>query len=813
MKLHTWLPELCEDCSYAGSRLIADEEGDEYKAGGVLVIGEAGGYNEGQQGRPFVGRSGEYLERLLASAGLSRSQVYISNTVRHTPLRNKTPGVKQQREHRAAVEASLAYAKPSLIITMGASALAWFRPDVKLTACHGHRLDWRGVPLVPMFHPAYAMRNPSVWPILVADFVGLREASPTQTLPVYRRVSADVLTDRLAGLPPGSQIGFDIETTDVMREGVFYPHEQRIIGYSVAFGPGDSVWVYGQPCWKMVDVLEDERVVKVCHNAKFEYQVLLNHSILMKGFEDTKIAAYLLGHRSTRLKDLSGEVLGVQQMRLEEVTGGRPTAKVASDEWTQYAAADADVTLQLWQVLEERLRKEGLMELYEQFERPLVPILARAERRGVRVDADMLRGKGEELRVRRAQLREELQKWLPGVNLESNQKVGEVLFGQGAQRVVPMKELKTRTHVRYVPAGLGLHVPKHTKGGQPSVDKETLGALDHPCVRGLQEYRQLGDYLSDFVDKIPRLLSSNVLHYSINQAGSWDDDDDGRESPATGRLSSSGPNLMQIPVRTELGKEVRRAFVVRPGYVWVSVDVQQEEARLLALVADEQAMKEVFSAGGDIYWPLAEHLKQVLTRDRTAKLDDKDERDKWGLKYRDTAKTVFLGMQYGAQVYKIQSVHPGLTIGAATQIRATFDKMYPGVVRYIKSTEAELKERGYVTSWFGRKRWLPGVWVKEQQGEAIRQACNHPIQGTGADVLKGTLVRLFGEGGTLQEYDVSFLFPVHDSVEMEVSVGDLPTVIGVLRESTAWFTAIGLPVDIKVGPSWGELKEYSTYEH
>lgn len=806
MKLHTWLPELCKVCSYTGSSLIADEEGDEYRTGGVLVIGEAGGYNEARLGRPFVGRSGEYLERLLASAGLSRSMVYICNTVRHTPPGNRTPTTRQREEHRAVVVAALDYAAPSLIISMGASALAWFRADLRLTACHGYSFKWGGTTVVPMFHPAYAMRNPSVWPLLVDDFRRVQEQHFMYTSSLYKRLSADALTDRLQELSPGSSIGFDLETTDVVRAGIFYPHEQRVLGYSVAFGEGDSVWVYGEPCWKMVDVLEDARIKKVCHNAKFEYTVLQNHGVTLRGYEDTKIAAYLLGHRSTHLKDLSGEVLGVEQARLDNVRQGRPTSEVGADEWTQYAAADADVTLCLWHLLERRLHEEGLWELYEKFERPLVPILAQAERVGVSVDADMLRGTGDRLREQLGKLSEMLQKWLPGVNLESSQQIGEVLFGSSGMKVVPTQVLKTRTHVRFVPSGLGMKATKYTKGGQPSVDKEALGRLEHPCVKVLQEYRLLGDYLHDFVDKIPRLLSEGVLHCSINQAGGYDDEG-GKESPATGRLSSSGPNLMQIPVRTELGQEVRRAFKARPGYVWVSMDVQQEEARLLALVANEGAMLEVFENGKDIYWPLAEHLKQVLTRDRLAQLTSKDERDKWGLKYRDTAKTVFLGMQYGAQVQKIQTVHPGLSMGAAAQIRMMFDKMYPGVLSYIKQTEKELAQRGFVTSWLGRKRWLPGVWVKEQRAEAVRQACNHPIQGTGADVLKGMLVRLFGEGGGLRGCDVRFLFPVHDSVEMEVAVGEFPAVIEVLRQSTEWFTAIRLPVDIKVGPSWGELKE------
>ena len=274
-----------------------------------------------------------------------------------------------------------------------------------------------------------------------------------------------------------------------------------------------------------------------------------------------------------------------------------------------------------------------------------------------------------------------------------------------------------------------------------------------------------------------------------------------KESPSTGRLSSSKPNLMQIPKREpELAKPVRRAFVARPGYVLLSVDIEQEEPRLAAVVSDDQNLKAAFERGEDIYVPIAEMLKG-------SPLVSKDELDHYGQSWRDTGKKNFLEILYGAGAEKVLQSHPDLTLARASAMLERFRRLYPGIAAHTQNTRRTLLDKGYVTTLFGRRRRLPGIWVRRQHEEAVRQGANHPIQGSGADVLKGSMVRLWGEGGTLGGLDAHPLFPVHDELVVEVAEQDVAAAVEVLRHMTDWFTHIKLPVSIKVGTNWGDMKE------
>lgn len=788
---------------------IHDEQGDNYHQGGVLVIGEAGGYNEGRLGRPFVGDSGRVLDALLELAGLSRADVYLTNVYQHHPPGNKTPRKPEIDSHRGCVEAALEYAQPLVIVAVGGTALSYFRDKPKLTSCHGKAFRWRNTIVYPVFHPAYAMRNPSIWPLLHDDFSRLADLPEPPPTAIYRQGSE---WEAVEQAQKHKRIGFDLETTDWKYEGVFYPQRQEIVGYSVAWADGQAVYVHGQPGPWMQGVLEDESIVKVCHNAKFEYQVLKKYGITLRNFEDTKLKAYLLQLPSSRLKDLSWQVLDVRQLELEDVTKGRPTAEVTAEEWVPYAAADADLTLRLDGNLTERLKREGLLELYYRFELPLVPILAEAEARGAVVDKGLFDKLVEQLEARRQELAGQLEQWFMGVNLNSNEQLAEVIFSKQDRHAVEAQKLKTRSHIRWVNKGLGLRPVKKTPTGQPALDKEVYAALEgkHPALALLAEYRRIGDYLSDFVGKIPRLLfEDGTLHTSINQAGSWEEAGGStRESPATGRLSSSGPNLMQIPKRDAvLAKAIRRGFVARPGYVWVSVDMKQQEPRLMALVSKDKRLQSDFEAGVDVYMEIAHLVKKAVTG-KDEQVVDQHERDRWGLEYRDTAKNkVFLPVQYGAGAAKLASIHPGLTIGAASGILKGLHARYPRVVEYAEEQKKRLMETGYAVTLFGRKRWLPGIWVRQTMAEAARQGANHPIQGSGADILKGCLIWLFGGEGRLVNYDAHLLWPIHDSIDIEVRESQLHQVLPILFKMTSWFSDIHLPVEVSWGYNWGELQE------
>ena len=794
-------------CPFAATRrqVVADEVGDRYAAGGIMIVGEAPGYYEDLSGRPFYGDSGRALEALLDLAELTRADVYITNVVRCRPPANKTPSRSQVAFHRQFVEEAIAWAQPLVIIAVGASALTWFRESPKLTNCHGKPFRWHGSIVVPVFHPAYAMRNPAIWPLLHADFAALQSLQEPGEQQNYRVATDD---EAAAIAESARRVGFDLETTDTKVDGVFYPHLQRILGYSVSAEPGVSVYVPNAPGAAMRRVLEDASIVKVCHNTKFEYQLLHGAGIELRGYEDTKLMAYLLQEHSTHLKDLSYQLLDVKQLHLEDVTHGRPTDELTPEEWLPYAAADADVTLQLANMLLPRLEREGLMHLYRAVELPLVPILAAAERRGVTLDADVLAPLAAEMQGRRADLAVELKAWFGDINIGSVQQVGEVIFGPKHVRVVETAALKTRSHIRYVPAGFGIAVDKKTPTGRAALDKEVFERLAsrHPAIRLLAEYHRLGDYLSDFVEKLPKMvLADGAIHTSINQAGGWEDQTQSRESPASGRMSSSNPNLMQIPKRDpEIAKRIRQAFVPRAGYTWVSADMKQQEPRIAAVVSGDVQYRADFNAGIDIYMPVAALLKQAAIHDPTATVT-KTERDSLGLEYRDSAKNkILLPVTNGAGAHKIVALLPYLTIAQASGIVTWLHKRYPQLTGYAKRVEQEVLECGYTSTLFGRKRWFPGVWQRQTRAESVRQAVNHPIQGTGADVLKQSLAWLDMQ---LRGLDAHFLWPIHDSVDYEVRSDQVKDVCEILSQMTSWFREIQLPVEVSTGANWGELKE------
>ena len=771
MKLLYFEPELCEACPYSENRtqVVADEVGDGYGAGGIMVVGEAPGYNEDKQGRPFVGDSGKYLDALLELSGIKHSDCYITNICRCRPPNNKITA-KGIKFHRPFFEAALREAKPAMVIAVGATALSYFRSKPKLTACHGRPFVWTDsgsnpVVVFPTFHPAYAMKNGSIWPLLYNDFLSLGSPNELEVVEAKYKLGTDEEAAEI--MRRYGVVGFDIETTDTLHEGVFYPHLQRCLGYSVSWAPGESMYVPNFPGPTIADILQGD-VVKVCHNAKFEYQVLLNHGIELRSFEDTKLKAYLLQYPTTHLKDLSMQVLGVQQLQLEDVRKGRPTSEVTPEEWLPYAAADADVTLRLNAVFDKRLREEGLEELYRRFELPLVNILARAERRGIQIDglglvADRLRGK---LGIVEGQIRE----IIDVVNLNSKQQVAAAL------------------------QAVGVRLTEKTPTGRPKLNKAAVAGLRHPVIPLLQTYWQTRDYLNDFVEKLPRIAVDGVLHTSINQAGTWEErGDKTRESPVTGRLSSSGPNLMQIPKRdAALAREIRSCFKARPGYVLMSADISQEEARLMAVVSGDGRMQEEFSGDADVYVPIAAAIKG-------GPLVSAHEVAEYGIEYRHVAKTAFLARQYLGGPRKLVETFPGLTMSTAYDIMRRFDSTYPGVAAFHRRIEGEVTKTGFSTTLFGRKRWLPGIWQRQTKQEALRQAVNMPIQGTAADILKGSILWLVERLGGLDAY---FLFPVHDEVVLEVREECVREVQSIVGKMTEWVEFCRLPVEVKIGKTW-----------
>ena len=344
-----------------------------------MLIGEAPGQLEDEIGEPFVGASGTKLDILLEQAELTRGEVYVTNLVKHRPPRNRNPYKREINACAHWLEDELNRVRPMVVVTLGAVAGKYFRPDLSITREHGMPLECEGFLLVPMYHPAAAMHNPNLWPLQLEDWAELRSR-------LYdKRVTPRTEYSLYGAFKAHGPIGFDLETTSPTRGGRFAVQEAEVVGYSWSHETGHGSYIPEKP-FKMKEILESEGQEVICHNAKFEVTHLLNNDITLNNFQDTKLAAYLLGMPSTHLKDLAVQELGLTPITYTEVTDGKDMSELAPEEILDYAAADADNTLRLWEELKPRLEQWGLLDIYESVEMPLVSVLASMERRGMMVD-------------------------------------------------------------------------------------------------------------------------------------------------------------------------------------------------------------------------------------------------------------------------------------------------------------------------------------------------------------------------------------------------------------------------------------------
>ena len=402
----------------------------------------------------------------------------------------------------------------------------------------------------------------------------------------------------------------------------------------------------------------------------------------------------------------------------------------------------------------------GLADIYA-LDLSIVPVLADMEETGVRVDKGRLLAVQEML----AQQLVGIEQWLWreykwAGNLRSTKDKQQLLFDVG-----------------------GLRPGRKTQTGF-STDKEVLSGLDSELAAKVLLWNELDVLRSNFVEKLPKMvLADGRIHANFNQAGGHEDSGDDRNSPSTGRLSSSNPNLQNIPVRTELGKLVRAAFLPQPEWVFIKTDVAQEEVRLLALLAGCKRLIEQFEAGRDPYIPMTAQLFPGvdITKDR-----------------RFTAKTVFLAKQYGAGAAKVWEICGKLkmpiTRAHAGRVNDWFDTQYPEISLYVDKCWQKVLELGYVESYFGRRRWLPAAIVgdRRQREAAKRMAVNMPVQGTGADVMKMVLVKVYGE----LPPPARLVLTVHDEWVVETPINLVRDVWTICSRATKGLLPIPLPVEV-----------------
>ncbi len=520
---------------------------------------------------------------------------------------------------------------------------------------------------------------------------------------------------------------------------------------------------------RLKPILENAAVKKVGQNAKYDMLILRTHGIEMQGLAfDTMVASYVLrADAQHNLDSLALRTLNYRMVSYEDLTGKGRTQKaiteVPVERLAEYSAEDADITFRLYNTLREDLTREGLLSLCETLEFPLIDVLVRVESTGVSLDTKQLAGMSKEIERQLQNLVTEIHRDAgQDFNINSTQQLSEILFTK-----------------------LGLPAQKKTKTGL-STDVSVLEALreHHPIVQRLLEFRQLTKLKSTYVDALPSLINPRTgrVHTSYNQTVA-----------ATGRLSSSDPNLQNIPIRTDAGREIRRAFIPSPGNVLLSADYSQIELRVMAHMSGDEGLVQAFRDGEDIHSTTAVKVFGVAASDVTRDM-------------RRKAKEVNFGIMYGIGPFGLKT-RLGISQGEAQEIIKKYFERFPKVRQYINDTLRDARANGYVTTMMGRRRHFPDITSKNQvvRSNAERAAINMPIQGSAADMIKVAMIRIDGEIRT-SGWKSRMILQVHDELVFEVPKGEVQKLSPLVKERMQHAVALNVPVEVDVGtgPNWLE---------
>jgi DNA polymerase-1 len=614
--------------------------------------------------------------------------------------------------------------------------------------------------------------------------------APAATVAADYELVQDEATLRrwIAAAHTAGVVAVDTETTSLDAQAA------ALVGVSLAVAPGRACYIplahvgpqatpldpgAGRPPQIPLEValthlrplLADPAVLKVGHNLKYDMAVLNRYAAPIIGYDDTMLLSFVLdagahGHGMDELAELH---FAYKTIAFKEVTGtGKAQisfAAVALDKALAYAAEDADITLRLHQHLKPQLVPARVTTLYETIERPIVPVVGQMEHHGIRVDPDRLRHLSQELATRMAGLEGEIHN-LAGrpFNLGSPKQLGQVLFAE-----------------------LGLPAPKKGKSGDWSTDSsvlEPLAEAGHVLPARLLDWRQLSKLKSTYADALVNQINpaTGRVHTSFSLVGA-----------ATGRLSSTDPNLQNIPVRTEEGRKIRACFIADPGHVLMSVDYSQIELRVLADIAGIDALKAAFRDGIDIHAMTASQVFGVPIEGMDPMI-------------RRKAKAINFGIIYGISGFGLAR-QLGIEQGEAQAfIRAYFER-FPGIRTYMDEMKALAKRQGFVTTRFGRRIHLRGIHDKNpaMRGFAERQAINAPIQGSAADIVKRAMLRV-PPALTAAGLSARMLLQVHDELLFEVPAGEVEATSALVRETMAGAATLSVPLvaEAGVGASWAE---------
>jgi len=595
----------------------------------------------------------------------------------------------------------------------------------------------------------------------------------------YHIVSKTADLDKLVSrLSAAKTFAFDTETTGLN------PMSAELVGISLSPAPGEAYYIpvghigldpigqlpLEQVIAKLKPILEDQKLAKLAHNGKYDMTVLAEYGITVQNLTfDSMLAAYLLGEKSMGLKALAFGKLAIEMTPISDLIGSGakqiPMSQVEISRAADYACADADMTLRLAELFEPELRQQGLWQLFSEVELPLVPVLMGMERNGVALDSELLRQMSHRLGEQLLKLEKDIYDNVGHqFNINSPQQLSAVLF----------EELK-------------LTPARKTKGGYStgaSVLEELRGV--HPVIELILDYRQLSKIKSTYIDALPSLINSKTgrVHTSFNQTRT-----------ATGRLSSSEPNLQNIPVRGELGKEVRQAFIAPKGSYLLAADYSQIDLRALAHLSQDKSLLDAFRRDEDIHSATAAQVFGVKPSKVTPDM-------------RRVAKTVNFGVIYGMSEYGLEQA-TGLSREEAAQFIAAYFEKYPRVKQYLESTKEQARKKGYVQTILGRRRSIPEINSQNRQVReaAERMAINMPVQGTSADIIKVAMINLDREIAK-RKLKSKMILQVHDELIFEVPKAEEKEMRKLVPElmSSAIELSVPLKATVKTGTNWGEMK-------
>jgi len=583
----------------------------------------------------------------------------------------------------------------------------------------------------------------------------------------------------LKRLKAAPEFAFDTETTSLDYMAA------RVVGVSFAVEVGEAAYVpfahdymdapqqlsEADVLGALKPLLEDKNKGKIGQNLKYDAHVLVNHNIHMVGIaQDTMLESYVLDStKHHNMDDMALRLLGYSTIHFKDIAGKGAKQltfnQIDLNEAGPYAAEDADITLQIHQKLYDELNKEPrLKSVYDEIELPLLDVLLKIEQNGVKIDATMLQKQSEQLAQRLKQLEQQAYDEAGETfNLASPKQLGAILF----------EKLK-------IPA------KKKTKTGQYSTAEEVLVelAVEHTLPRILLEHRSISKLKSTYTDKLPLQVNEKTgrVHTSYNQTVA-----------ATGRLSSTDPNLQNIPVRSEEGRRIRQAFIAPEGYKMLAADYSQVELRIMAHLSEDKTLLKAFADGVDVHKATAAEVFALP-------LDEVESEQ------RRAAKAINFGLIYGMSAFGLAKQ---LNIGRyeAQDYIDTYFARYPGVKDYMDKTREQAREKGYVETVFGRRLYLPEINARNGQRRqyAERTAINAPMQGTAADIIKRAMISV-DTALSRSKVDSKVVMQVHDELVVEVLQKDVDAVVDLLRVEMEQAASLKVPliVDIGIGDNWDE---------